>query len=82
MKLDPNNHDMKQFTDFMGEDIAKMLADASQCCKLVIDGGMPGHSKWEELLEIINFLYLDMKDYNKLNDEKTKEEIKRGIPQA
>jgi hypothetical protein len=48
--------------DFIAQDIIQQFEDISDCCKNVIEGGMPDHTGYEELLNCLTLIYLGIKE--------------------
>lgn len=71
---DPNTEDSSEpiapgiydIADIVGDEVASMISDISQSCKNVIENGVPTHSQFEELNQVINEIYGYMKDQAKL----------------
>lgn len=69
-KINEEPNDGREFDDLltnMAAELAKMISDISQSCKLAVQSGMPGSSGFAELNDIINEIYGYLKDVAKKN---------------
>jgi hypothetical protein len=67
-----------ELTDSAAEDLVAMFTDISDCCRRVIESGMPGHSGYEELNDVLVKTYLAMKaQAEKYDEEQAKETLIR-----
>ncbi len=60
----------------MAMELAKMISDISQSCKVVVESGMPDNSGYAELNAIVNEIVGFMKDVNEKSPEKV---VKKGM---
>jgi hypothetical protein len=53
---------LDEITTAIAEELATMISDMSETCRLMIENGVPGHSKYEEINDILVEIYAYMKD--------------------
>lgn len=49
-------------SDALAEDIIEQITDISKACQTTIEGGIPGHSRFESTLEMLNGFYVNLKE--------------------
>jgi hypothetical protein len=65
--------DIDEITTAIAEELATMIADMSTACRLMIENGVPGHSKYEEINDILVEIYAYMKDRAKTGEPENTE---------
>lgn len=48
-------------SDTLAEDIVEQIIDMSKVCQIMIENGIPGHSKFESVLGMLNDFYVNLK---------------------
>ena len=57
---------LDQMTSLAAYEITNMISDLSSCCRDMIENGVPGHSDYEEISQILTEIYTYMKDQAKI----------------
>jgi hypothetical protein len=65
LKKEDKSVDIEEVIDRLSTEVAKMISDMSESCMLMIENGVPGHSKYEQLNDILVEIYGYMKDLAK-----------------
>jgi hypothetical protein len=63
----------------IAEDLAKMISDISQSCKLVVQSGMPTNSEYAQLNDIVTEVYAFLKDHSKKGSQEISQKGLDGV---